>query len=71
LPGITISSKVTPPTPNRNGSKKRTSVHVRFSEDFTVSYKNNVAPGTATLTISGIGKYTGEIITTFKIAARV
>jgi hypothetical protein len=46
-----------------------TVVELVFSEDFTVGYKNNVAPGTATLTISGIGKYAGEIVTTFNIAA--
>jgi hypothetical protein len=46
-----------------------TVVELVFSEDFTVGYKNNVAPGTATLTISGIGKYAGEIITTFNISA--
>jgi hypothetical protein len=48
-----------------------TVVKLRFSEDFTVGYKNNVNPGTATLTITGIGKYVGEIITTFNIAAKV
>jgi hypothetical protein len=46
-----------------------TVVELQFSEDFTVGYKSNVAPGTATLTISGIGKYVGEIVTTFNIAA--
>jgi hypothetical protein len=45
-----------------------TVVELRFSEDFTVGYKNNEAPGTATLIISGIGKYTGQIVTTFKIS---
>jgi hypothetical protein len=40
-----------------------------FSEDFTVGYKNNIAPGTATLLIDGIGKYTGQIVTTFNIVA--
>ncbi|MDR2816302.1 MAG: hypothetical protein LBB62_06330, partial [Proteiniphilum sp.] len=44
-------------------------VELRFSEDFTVAYKNNVAPGTATLVIMGIGKYAGELVTTFNIAA--
>jgi hypothetical protein len=44
-----------------------TIVELRFSEDFTVGYKNNAAPGTATLIITGTGKYTGEIVTTFKI----
>jgi hypothetical protein len=41
-----------------------------FSEDFTVAYKNNVNLGTATLIIKGIGKYTGEIITTFNIVEK-
>jgi hypothetical protein len=47
-----------------------TVVELKFSEDFTVGYKNNVAPGTATLTIDGIGKYVGKIVTTFNIAAK-
>jgi hypothetical protein len=38
-----------------------------FTEDFTVSYKNNIQAGTATLIITGIGKYSGEIVTTFNI----
>jgi hypothetical protein len=38
-----------------------------FSEDFSVAYRNNVERGTATLIIRGIGKYKGEIITTFNI----
>ena len=45
-----------------------TVVELVFSVDFTVSYKNNVGPGTATLIITGIGKYTGEIVTTFNIS---
>jgi hypothetical protein len=48
-----------------------TIVELVFSEDFTVGYKNNVAPGTAILTITGIGKYAGKIVTTFNIAAVV
>jgi hypothetical protein len=44
-----------------------TVVELKFSEDFTVAYKNNVGPGTATLIITGIGKYKGEIVTTFNI----
>jgi hypothetical protein len=42
-------------------------IELEFSKDFTVGYKNNVAVGTATLTITGIGKYSGEIVTTFNI----
>ena len=35
--------------------------------DYTVSYKNNTNAGTATVTITGIGNYTGTTSTTFKI----
>ena len=35
--------------------------------DFTVSYKNNINIGKATVTISGKGNYTGSITKTFKI----
>ena len=42
-------------------------IELVFSKDFTIGYKNNVSVGTATLTITGIGKYSGEIITTFNI----
>jgi hypothetical protein len=42
-------------------------IELVFTKDFTVAYKNNIERGTATLTIQGIGKYTGEIITTFNI----
>jgi hypothetical protein len=40
---------------------------LNFSVDFTVAYKNNVLPGTATLIAQGIRKYKGEIVTTFNI----
>lgn len=38
--------------------------------DFTVSYKNNTEPGTATLSVTGKGNYSGSISKTFKITAR-
>ena len=44
-----------------------TIVRLDFSVDFTVSYQNNVGPGTATLVIKGIGGYVGEKTTTFNI----
>ena len=37
--------------------------------DYTVSYKNNVAIGTATVVITGIGSYTGTKEVTFRIVA--
>lgn len=35
--------------------------------DYTVSYTNNINPGTASVTIYGIGNYTGSTTRTFKI----
>ncbi|MBR2263537.1 MAG: SH3 domain-containing protein [Firmicutes bacterium] len=35
--------------------------------DYKLSYKNNVLPGTATITITGMGNYTGSRKVTFKI----
>jgi hypothetical protein len=43
-------------------------IELIFTEDFTVAYRNNVNPGTATLIITGIGKYKGEVVTTFNIS---
>ena len=36
--------------------------------DFTVAYSDNVKVGTATVTITGIGKYTGTVTKTFEIS---
>ena len=36
--------------------------------DYTVSYSNNINPGTASLQIRGTGAYTGELEYTFKIS---
>ena len=35
---------------------------------FTVKYKNNTKPGTATVTVTGKGNYKGSAKATFKIA---
>lgn len=40
---------------------------LRAGTDYTVSYSNNVNPGTATVTITGKGNYTGMIVKTFVI----
>ena len=37
------------------------------NEDYTVTYKNNVNVGTATITIKGINGYSGSVSKTFKI----
>ncbi|MBR1752453.1 MAG: leucine-rich repeat protein [Ruminococcus sp.] len=56
------------------GKAKKPSVTVKLSgktlkkgTDFTVTYKNNKSVGTATVTITGKGAYTGKITKTFKI----
>ncbi|MBP5420459.1 MAG: InlB B-repeat-containing protein [Bacteroidales bacterium] len=38
-----------------------------LNEDYTVAYSNNINVGAATVTVTGIGFYTGEITTTFTI----
>jgi hypothetical protein len=38
--------------------------------DYTVTYKNNVKPGTATATVKGKGKYTGSVKISFKITLK-
>jgi hypothetical protein len=59
IPVVSIVKK------EKDGTEKV--VELVFSQDYTVSYKNNVGPGTATLYIKGIGKYVGELTTTFNI----
>ena len=41
--------------------------HMQETVDYTVSYQNNVNPGTATVIITGVGVYTGTIHKTFTI----
>jgi hypothetical protein len=56
-------------TYQREGVEK--TVDLLFTQDFTVAYQNNLNPGTASLIIKGIGKYTGELVTTFNIARQL
>lgn len=50
-------------------AKKGQSVSLSKGKDYTVSYSNNTKPGTATVTFTGAGQYTGSIKKTFKITA--
>ncbi len=59
-----------------DGTEKCPDVTVTYGDktlaagtDFTVSYKDNVKEGTATVTITGAGNYTGIINTTFTITS--
>ncbi len=44
---------------------------MREGVDYTLSYKNNVNPGKATVIIKGIGKYTGSVTKYFTITAAI
>lgn len=59
---------------NYTGSACKPKVVVKYKnktlkngKDYTVAYSNNVNPGTATVKITGKGKYSGTIKKTFKI----
>ncbi len=51
------------PTLTLNGTR------LRLNTDYSITYKNNVNPGTATMVIKGKNGYTGSITKTFKITA--
>ncbi|WP_306345420.1 immunoglobulin-like domain-containing protein [Bifidobacterium aesculapii] len=40
---------------------------LKAGDDYTVTYANNVEPGTATVTVTGAGKYSGTATATFEI----
>ena len=57
-------SAITPtPTLTLNGTR------LRLNTDYSITYKNNVNPGTATMVITGKNGYTGSITKTFTITA--
>ena len=60
--GKTITPTVT--VKNANGTK------LTKGTDYTVAYKNNVNAGTATVTVKGIGNYSGTITKNFTIKRR-
>ena len=44
------------------------SVTLRENTDYTLAYRDNIQPGTASITITGAGSYSGSKSVTFKIA---
>lgn len=42
---------------------------LKKGKDYTITYKNNIKIGTATITVKGLGKYTGSVKKTFSIVA--
>lgn len=57
--------QLTVPVKNAGGSTEKT---LTEGKDFTVSYKNNTRPGTATVSFQGINGYTGTLKKTYKIS---
>ena len=55
-------------TPSLTITYKESSL--KADEDYTVSYKDNTKIGTATVTVTGKGDYTGEVSKTFKITVK-
>ncbi len=53
----------------KNADGSRTERTLTEGKDFTVSYKNNIRPGTATVFFRGMGGYTGTLKKTYKISA--
>ena len=74
-PKVNISKcKLTVPSQVYTGKVLKPAVTVKYGKkalkkgtDYTVSYKNNKAIGTATVTVEGKGNYTGTAKKTFKI----
>lgn len=62
--GVTYTGKALYPMP----SVKIGSANLRIGQDFIVSYMNNKNAGAATVTVTGIGNYSGAKSATFKIA---
>ena len=69
--------KITVKSQAYTGKKLKPDVTVKYGKttlkkgtDYTVTYKNNVKPGTATATVKGKGKYTGTLKGTFKITLK-
>ena len=66
IPDATYTGSAIKPTPTvKDGSKT-----LKLGTDYTLSYKNNVNVGTATVTITFKGNYTGSKSVTFKIVAK-
>jgi hypothetical protein len=68
------SVKLSKTSYNYDGDYKRPTVTVKYDgvtlkqdRDYTVSYSDNLKPGTASVTVKGKGKYRGTRVLTFKI----
>ena len=58
------------PTPVVKAKVGSTTKTLKAGTDYTVKYTNNIKPGTATVTITGKGNFSGSVKKTFKITAK-
>ncbi|GAB6395264.1 MAG: Ig-like domain-containing protein [Bacteroidales bacterium] len=65
-PQTYTGNPLTPAVTVRDGSKTLT-----LNTDYTVAYTNNVNAGTATVTVTGMGNYTGSASRTFLIVKQI
>lgn len=63
----TANGKAKKPAVTVKGRMGGKNVTLKKDRDFTVSYKNNVKPGTATVTVTGKGNFSGSKKLTFRI----
>ncbi len=62
-----ILSITTATVPGELTVKNSSGAILQYGTDFTVTYKNNIHKGTATVIVNGIGDYTGSVKKTFTI----
>ncbi len=67
----TYTGKAISQTPTVKLKVNGTNVTLKNGTDYTLSYKNNVNMGTATVTITGKDNYKGSVSKTFKITKKV
>lgn len=70
ISGINASYEYTGGKISPNPVVRMSGVTLKKNSDYRVSYGNNVNVGTATVTIEGIGRYTGTVVKTFAIGRK-
>ncbi len=66
----TYDGKAHKPIPTVTTKVNGQLVTLKKNTDYTVTYENNTEIGTATVTITGKGNYTGTLTKTFKIVEK-
>lgn len=72
-----VSASITADNYQYDGKEKKPGMVMSYKgmslkegKDYTLSYSNNVQPGTATVTVTGIGNYTGTLYRSFIIEGK-